>query len=229
MYYDKNRRYFENKKTAFFIGLGLLLAAFILFVMPATLDNYRIISILVIPTLIAGCVLFFGSMMRRSSEAEIDEDVEKELEGFEDAVHRRFDLYDKELPYISTAVMERYHYYDTPYIRRDRQGEYRTDHYMKNVIYFTSDGLCAASRTVHLTDEGTDDAFYDISYKDITDVKLEENSKTYNIGKKEVTIPFYEFNIYGFDGILFSCQTKRDYAVECAVEDIKTLAEKSRK
>ena len=229
MYYDKNRRYFENKKTAFFIGLGLLLAAFILFVMPATLDNYRIISILVIPTLIAGCVLFFGSMMRRSSEAEIDEDVEKELEGFEDAVHRRFDLYDKELPYISTAVMERYHYYDTPYIRRDRQGEYRTDHYMKNVIYFTSDGLCAASRTVHLTDEGTDDAFYDISYKDITDVKLEENSKTYNIGKKEVTIHFYEFNIYGSDGILFSCQTKRDYAVECAVEDIKTLAEKSRK
>lgn len=229
MYYDKNRRYFENKKTAFFIGLGLLLAAFILFVMPATLDNYRIISILVIPTLIAGCVLFFGSMMRRSSEAEIDEDVEKELEGFEDAVHRRFDLYDKELPYISTAVMERYHYYDTPYIRRDRQGEYRTDHYMKNVIYFTSDGLCAASRTVHLTDEGTDDAFYDISYKDITDVKLEENSKTYNIGKKEVTVSFYDFNIYGADGILFSCQTKRDYAVECAVEDIKTLAEKSRK
>ena len=79
MYYDKNRRYFENKRLTFYIGLCLLAAAFALFVMPATLDNYRIISILVVPTLAAGCVLFFGSILRRSSEAEIDEDVEKEL------------------------------------------------------------------------------------------------------------------------------------------------------
>lgn len=229
MYYDKNRRYFENKKVAFFIGLGLLLAAFVLFVMPATLDNYRIISIIVVPTLIAGCVLFFGSIMRRSSEIEIDEDVEKELDGFEEKARMHFDLYDRELPYISTAVMERYHYYDTPYIRRDRQGEYRTDHYVKNVIYFTQEGLCAASRTVHLIDEGTEDVFYSIAYKDVTDVKLELKDKTYIIKKKEVTVPFYEFNIYGKDGLLFSCQTKRDYAVECAIDDIKMLAEKSRK
>ena len=229
MYYDKNRRYFENKKTAFFIGLGLLATAFILFVMPATLDNYRIISILVVPTLASGCVLFFGSILRRSSETEIDEDVEKELDGFEDKVRQHFDLYDRELPYISSAVMERYHYFDTPYVRRDRQGEYRTDHYMKNVIYFTSDGLCAASRTVHLADEGTDDVFYEIPYTDVTDVKLESKEKKYIIKKKEVTVPYYEFNIYGKDGILFSCQTKRDYAVECAADDIKMLAEKSRK
>lgn len=228
MYYDKNRRYFENKKAAFFIGLGLLVAAFILFVMPATLDNYRLISILVVPTLIAGCVLFFGSLLRRSSEAEIDEDVEKELDGFEDKVRQHFDLYDRELPYISKVVMERYHYYDTPYIRRDRQGEYRTDHYMKNVICFTADGLCAASRTVHLTDPETDDIFYDIPYNDVTDVRIEQSGKTYTIGKKEVTVPFYEFNIYGKDGILFSCQTKRDYAVECAATDIIKLAEKCR-
>ena len=229
MYYDKNRRYFENKKTVFFIGLGLLAAAFILFVMPATLDNYRIISIIVVPVLAAGCVMFFGSILRRSSEAEIDEDVEKELDGFEDKVRVHFDLYDKELPYISSAVMERYHYYDTVYVRRDRQGEYRTDHYMKNVIYFTQDGLCAASRTVHLVDEGTEDEFFELPYKDITDVKLELKEKTYLIKKKTVTVPFYEFNIYGRNGILFSCQTKRDYAVECAIDDIKMLTEKSGK
>lgn len=229
MYYDKNRRYFENKKGAFFIGLGLLAAAFILFVMPSTLDNYRIISILVVPTLIGGCVLFFGSMLRRSSEFEIDEDVDKELEGFEDKAYYHFDLYDRELHYINKAVMQGYHYFDTPYVRRDRQGVYRTDHYMKNVIYFTSEGLCAASRTVHLIDEETDDAFTGIPYTDITDVKLEKNERSYQIGKKTVIIPFYEFNIYGSDGILFSCQTRYDYAVECAVDDIKMLAEKSRK
>ena len=80
MYYNKNRRYFENKKVAFFIGLGLLAAAFILFVMPSTIDSSKIISIIVVPVLISGCILFFGSMLRRSSEAEIDEDVEKELD-----------------------------------------------------------------------------------------------------------------------------------------------------
>ena len=229
MYYDKNRRYFENKKVAFFIGLGLLSAALVLFVMPATLDNYRIISILVVPTLISGCILFFGSMLRRSSEAEIDEDVDRELEGFEEKAHMHFDLYDRELPYISTAVMQGYHYFDTPYIRRDRQGVYRTDHYMKNAVYFTAEGLCAASRTVHLIDEETDDVYVNVPYTDITDVKLEKKERSYQIGKKTVIIPFYEFNVYGSDCILFSCQTRHDYAVECAVTDIKKLAEKSRK
>lgn len=228
MYYDKNRRYFENKKIAFFTGLVLMAAAFILFIMPATLDNYRIVSILIIPVLTAGCVLFFGSILRRSSEAEIDEDVLKELDGFEDRIYRHFDLYGRELPYLSTVVMERYHYFDTPYIRRDKQGEYRTDHYMKNMIFFTEESLCIASRTVHLTDEGTDDVFYEIKYRNVSDVKLEQNSKKYKIGKKEVEIPFYEFNIYGKEQILFSCQTRRDYAVECAAEDIKKLAEKYR-
>ena len=97
------------------------------------------------------------------------------------------------------------------------------------MIYFTQDGLCAASRTVHLVDEGTEDEFFDLPYKDITDVKLELKEKKYIIKKKEVTVRFYEFNVYGKDGVLFSCQTKRDYAVECAIDDIKMLAEKSRK
>ena len=228
MYYKKNKRYFENKKTVYFIGLGLLATAFVLFVLPVNLNAYRAVSILLIPMTVAGCVMFFGSILRRSSEADIDEDVDKELEGFEEKARQHFDLYERELPYISSVVMQRYYYYDTPYIRRDRQGEYRTDRYMKNVIYFTKEGLCAASRTVHLIEEGTEDAFFEIPYTEIFDVKLEKKSKKYKIGRKDKDIKFFEFNIYGKDGVLFSCQTKHDYAVECAVDDIKKLAENSR-
>ena len=101
MYYDKNRRYFEKRTPFFYIGLGFMAAAFILFfVWPVDMDNYRIITITVVPVLIAGCVMFFGSLLRRSSESEIDEEVLKMLQGFEEKARFELDVYEKELPYI---------------------------------------------------------------------------------------------------------------------------------
>ena len=229
MYYDKNKRYFENKKVVYFIGLGLIAAALILFfVWPVDQDNYRIISFTVVPVLAAGCVMFFGSMLRRSSEADIDEDVMRELDGFSEKAYFDLDLYDRELPYISSVSMEGYQYFDTPYIRRDSQGIYRTDHYVKTLVYFTKEALCTASRTVHLTEEGCDDVYTAVPFADITDAKLEKKSKNYTIGKKEITVRFYEFNVYCRDELRFSAQTRYDYTVECAIEDIKKQAERAK-
>ncbi len=204
-------------------------AAFILFfVWPVDMDNYRIITITVVPVLIAGCVMFFGSLLRRSSESEIDEEVLKMLQGFEEKARFELDVYEKELPYVSSLVTEGYHYFDTPYIKRDGQGEYRTDHYVKTLVYFTKDELRASTRTAHLAEEGVDDELFFVPYKDITEAKLEKKSREYQKGKKTLVIPFYELNVYGRDGVLFGCQTKYNYAVECAVEDINKLAEKFR-
>ncbi len=229
MYYDKNRRYFENKRLTYFLGLGFIAAALILFfVWPVDQDNYRIITMSVVPVLIVGCVLFFGSMLRRSSEHEIDEDVDKMLDGFEQKAYFDLDMYDNELPYVSSVSMECYNYFDTPYVRRDGQGVYRTDHYVKTLIYFKKDTLCTASRTVHLVDEGCDDVYKMIPYSEITDAKLEKRERTYTVGKKEVTIVFYEFNVYCGEELRFSAQTRYDYTVECAIEDIKKQAKRSR-
>jgi len=229
MYYDKNRRYFENKKVIYFIGLGLIAAALVLFfIWPVDQDNYRIITFTVVPVLTAGCIMFFGSMLRRSSESEIDEDVMKELDGFDQKAYFDLDLYDRELPYISSVIMEGYHYFDTPYIRRDSQGIYRTDHYVRTLVYFTKEALCIASRTVHLAEEGRDDRYFVIPFEEITDAKLEEKSREYTVGKKQVTVKFYEFNVYCGDELRFSAQTRYDYTVECAIEDIKKQAKRAK-
>jgi hypothetical protein len=144
------------------------------------------------------------------------------------SVANSLDLYDRELPYINPIVTRAYRYYDTPYIRRDKEGVYRTDRYVKTGIYYTEDSLCTFSRTVHLTEEGVDDVSGRIFYRDIRRASIDPALRSYIIGRKKVTVRYYDLNIYGENGLIFSCQCKNDYTVECAVEDINKLAEKSR-
>ena len=229
MYYDKNIRYFENKKGVLYTGFALIVAAFVLFyIWPIDEDNIAYIPIVFIAVLAAGCVMFFGQLMKRSSERDIDENISRMLDGFEDKARFELDLYDRELPYINPIVTRAYRYYDTPYIRRDKEGVYRTDIYVKTGIYYTPDSLCTFSRAVHLTEEGVDDVSSTIMYRDIKRASIDPALRCYTVGRRKVTVRYYDLNIYGENGLIFSCQCKNDYTVECAVEDINKLAEKSR-
>ncbi|MBP5208915.1 MAG: hypothetical protein J6330_10720 [Clostridia bacterium] len=229
MYYDKNRRYFENKRAVMYIGFMLIIAAFVLFyIWPIDEDNVAYIPIVFLAVLTAGCVMFFGQLMRRSSEADINEDVENELRGFDEKAYFDLDLYGKELPYINPLLMQSYLYYDTPYVRRDKEGVYRTDRYVRCRLYFTEDAVCTASRTVHLTEEGVDDEYKVIKYSDIKRASIDAAQRIYTIHGRKITVKYYDLNIYGENGLLFSSQCRNDYTVECAVEDINKTAEKFR-
>ena len=228
MYYDKNIRYFENKKGVMYTGFLLIVAAFVLFyIWPIDEDNIAYIPIVFLAVLITGCIMFFG-LMKRSTDRDIDDNITHMLEGFEEKAYFEMDLYGKELPYINPIITRAYLYYDTPYIRRDKEGVYRTDRFVKTGIYFTRDCLYTCSRTVHLTEEGVDDEYGKIMYSDIKKAAIDPAQRIYNIGRKKVTVRYYDLNIYGDDGLLFCCQCKNDYTVECAVDDINNMAEKYR-
>ena len=230
MYYDKNRRYFENKKFVMYTGFVLIIAAFVLFyIWPVDEDNISYIPIVFLVVLGTGCFMFFRERMRRSSERDIDEDIERELAGFDEKAYFDLDLYGRELPYINPLLMQFYVYYDTPYIRRDKEGVYRTDRYERCRVYFTEDSVFTASRTVRLVEEGVDDEYKEIKYKDIVRASIDRAQRIYTIGKRKVTVNYYDLNIYGENGVLFSSQCRNDYTVECAVEDINKSAEKHRK
>lgn len=229
MYYDKNINYFLNKKGVLYTGFLLIAAAFVLFyVWPIDEDNIAYIPVVFLAVLVAGCVMFFGQIMKRSNEKDIDENIGTLLEGFDEKAYFEMDLYGKELPYINPIVTRAYKYYDTPYIRRDREGVYRTDRFVKTGIYFTKDSLYTCSRTVCLTEDDTKDEYGRIMYKDIKRAAIDPALRTYTIGGKKVTVRYYDLNIYGENGVIFCCQCKNDYTVECAVEDINKQAEKSR-
>ncbi|MBO4422056.1 MAG: hypothetical protein J5879_01350 [Clostridia bacterium] len=229
MYYDKNVRYFENKKFVLYTGFILMVSAIVLFyAWPIDMDNVLYLPFIFMVILVTGCVMFFGSLMKRSSERNINEDIEHELKDFEEKAYFDLDMYGKELPYINSIKAESYRYYETPYVRRDREGIYRTDVYVKTLIYFSEDTLRAASRSICLTHEDTHDDYTYINYKDIVRAAVDPAQRIYTVGRKRVVIRYYDLNIYGENGILFSCQCRNDYTVECAVEDINNLAKKSR-
>ncbi len=230
MDYRKNINYFENKKLLLYGGAGLLVLGLVLMFGPfGDRDNYMILYILSVLSLIAGGVAFTLAVTTRSTDKKIDEDLAEEYKYFDEEKLAKFDLYERQLTYIKSVEIEDYQYYDGSMIRRDRMSHYRTDLYGKTHIYFTENTLCVVNKNVSLIKDEKTDHDIEVPYKDIKKAFLTDKTVSYTLGKKAVTVTVPMLHIEYEAGGEDVYQVKSDLETDTAVEDINRLAEKAKK
>lgn len=230
MDYKKNISYFENKRLFLYGGAVLLALGLLLMFGPfGDRDSGPILYILSVLSLAAGGVAFTLSVTTRSTDKKIDDDIAAAFRYFDEEKLEKFDLYERQLPYIRSVELEDYEYYEGSMIRRDKAGHYRTDLYGKTHIYFTENTLCIVFTAVSLIKDEKTEKDIEVPYEEIKKAYLADKTVNYAYGKKTVTITVPMLHIECEDGEEHVYQVRSDLEVDTAVEDINRLAEKAKK
>lgn len=221
MDYKKNLRYFENKKAMLYVGAALIAVGVVSFLLwRFTVHYYFFYPCMLF--LITGGVLFTVSKTSRSSDKSIDEAIDDTFKQFEEQTLTRFDLYDRQLPYVESALLEGYKYYDGSYIVRDKSGGYRTDVYAKTHVYFTKTELCIGAYEISLIKDDQTDKSVSIPYESIKEAYLTDGETTYNMKNKSVTVNYQTLHIKTTDGE-FTSQAQSSQTLDTLVEDINRV------
>ena len=214
MDYKKNIKYFENKKILLYGSAGLLVLGLFLWFGPfRSMDNRFIMNIF--------SVISVGS---RSTDKKIDEQVTEAFKLFDEETDEKFDLYERQLNYITPAEFEGYKYFEGSMLRRDRSGRYRTDVYVKNRVCFTADTLVVASRQISLICDETSDNSREIPYADIKCASAPDGETDYG----KVKVAYQNFTLQLNNGDVLVYQAKPSQAVDQLVSDVNHQIERHR-
>lgn len=227
MNFEKNKRYFANKKLPMLIGGGLLAVGIVFLLMRGSWDFDP--SLVGIPLALIGAVVFFADRMRTARDSQLDEAIAKKRRYTEEKEYEKYDLYERQLSYINHVLTEQYIYTEDSLIKRDGNGKYRSDRYSIVNLYFVESELIYVRQEFSFVEEYEliDDAA--VPYASIGDVSVEEVNSPYKYGKKDINIRHYRFTVKDTEGnIILSCPTTFDAAMDECVKDIMKLAEKAR-
>ena len=225
MEYKKNLKYFENKKLMLYGSAALLVLGLFLWFGPFwSRDNHYVMYIISVISIIAGGVIFAVTVSSRSSDKKIDEQVTEAFKLFDEETDEKFDLYERQLNYITPAEFEGYKYFEGSMLRRDRSGRYRTDVYVKNRVCFTADTLVIASRQISLICDETVDNSREIPYADIKSASAPDGVTAYG----KVKIAYQNFTLQLNNGDVLVYQAKPSQAVDQLVSDVNHQIERHR-
>lgn len=227
MDYKKNVKYFENKKIMLYGSAALLAVGVILWFGPFwSRDNYFVMYIFSVLSIIVGGIIFAVTLGSRSTDKKIDEQINEAFKHFEEETLQKYDLYERQLPYVESALIEGYKYYDGSFLHRDKDGKYRTDIYFKTHVYFTEEGLCLGSKEVSLIKDEQNDKSEQIPYVTIKSAYLSEDETVYVKGNKTVPVKYQTLHIAKTDDSEFISQVKSSQAVDTLVSDINHIRER---
>ena len=223
MDYNKNKNYFENKKLMLYGSGALLVLGLVLWFGPFWgPDNHYVMYILSVLSIVLGGVIFAITLGKRSNDKKIDEQIEEAFRHFDEETDERFDLYERQLNYVTPALFEGYKYSENSMLRRDRSGVYRTDTYVKNRVCFTEGSVVFASREISLIKDETIDKSEEVPYRDIDRATLEDAET--DCGK--VKIKYENVRVKLKDGRELVFQAQASQSIDQMVEDINHLVEK---
>lgn len=228
MDYKKNLKYYQNKKIMLIGSAALLAVGVLLWILPRSADNRFVMYILSVLSILVGGVALIITVTARSNDKRIDEDVEDAFKLFEEETLERFDLYERQLPYVESAVLEGYKYFESSYLRRDKSGRYRTEIYAKTHVYFVNDELCIGAWEISLIEDKKTDKSVSVKYSDIEKAYLTDDFTAYKKGKKSINVKYQTFHIKKKDGDELTFQAYSSEALDRLREDINHIIEKFR-
>ena len=228
MDYQKNLRYYQNKKIMLYGSAALLAAGVLLWVFPRSAENRFIMYRLSILFILVGGAALIITVTSRASDKMIDEAVAESLKLFEEETLQRFDLYERQLPFVESAVLEGYKYFDNSYLRRDKQGKYRTEIYAKTHVYFTSEELCIGAWEISLIEDKKTDKSAAVKYADTEKAYLTDDSMIYKKGNKNTEVKYQTLHIKKKDGEELTFQAYSSEALDRLRDDINHVCERFR-
>lgn len=227
MDYKKNLRYFQNKKLMLYGSAALLAVGALLWVLPRNADNRFVMYILSVILILVGGAALIITVTSRSGDKKIDEDVQDAFKLFEEETLERYDLYERQLPYVESAVLEGYKYFEGSYLRRDKQGKYRTEIYAKTHVYFVPENLCIGAYEISLIEDKKEDRSAAVPYSDIEKSYLTDDRITYKKGKKNIEVKFQTLHIKKKDGQELTYQAYSSEALDRLCEDINHIVKRT--
>ena len=228
MDYKKNLKYYQNKKLLLFGSAALFAVGVLLWILPRSADNRFVMYILSVLCIIVGGVVLIFTVSSRANDKKIDEDVTDALKLFEDETLQRFDLYERQLPYVESAVLEGYKYFEGSYLRRDKQGKYRTEIYAKTHVYFVPEELCIGAYEISLIEDKKTDKSEAVKYADIEKAYLTDDCTEYKKGKKSINVKYQTLHIKKKDGEELTFQAYSSETLDRLCEDINHIIERFR-
>ena len=226
MDHKKNLRYFENKKILKIMLYGsvcMITLGIICFLATHWSEYYQLLYPASFIFLIAGGILLAVSKTSCSNDKIIDEAINESFKLFEEQMLKRFDLYERQLPYVESALLEGYKFYKGSYLIRDGAGKYRTDVYTKTHVYFTKTELCIGALEISLIKDEQIDKSVSFSYKSIKMAYAEDDVIEYQLNNKSQQIHCQTFHIVTTTGE-FVCQTYISQFLDNLIADINRLA-----
>ena len=188
-------------------------------------EYYLILYPASIILLIVGGIMFAVSKTSQSNDKVIDDAINESFKLFEEQMFKRFDLYERQLPYVESLLLEGYKYYEGSYLLHDKAGKYRTDVYTKTHVYFTKTELCIGSYEISLIKDEQIDKSVSFPYESIKKAYAEDNVIEYKLKNKSVTIRYQTFYIETANGE-FITQANISSALDDLIENINRTAAK---
>lgn len=231
MDYKKNLRYFENKNTKkilLYVSTVMIALSIIFFWATRWSEYYQLLYPASLIFLTAGGILFVVSKTTCSNDKVIDEAINESFKLFEEKTLKRFDLYERQLPYVESALLEGYRYYEGSYLIRDRSGKYRTDIYTKTHVYFTKTELCIGAFEISLIKDEQIDKSVLYPYESVIRAYAEDNVIEYQLKNKSQQIHYQTLHIETTTGE-FVCQVYISQYLDNLIDDINRMAKKHAK
>lgn len=208
-------RYYDQSDWMRPVGLGCMIAAVALFYFGFSSISYYLASLL----MPLGIFLFFYASVRHITDADVEKERDKLLEGFDSSV-TEMENYDRIVLRQPADLLTDGWLHDSPatYFRRNKNGAVISDRFVRSHLFFTKEALLVCSREVSITEmdaetgAGVTDRNQRIPFPDIKSARLDETPVTVTLtkGNKPATVRTCTLVIEGEDGELLRLPVHND-------------------
>ena len=227
MNYKHNTNYFKRSGSMGTIGLGLLVVGLLCLWVGWSMSYFAFLfSLLALPT---GAVMFFIGSSGRSSDEDIDACVGKMGERLEVDLgeDKKYAKRVRKIP--APAYVEGYEYAEGLMYAKAKNSSVRSSEYTKAIIYFLTDGLYVAHRTVSLVEENVRNSAFEISFAELENVEIIRDHRYFSFNKNSYRVNYVRLNITYGGGKLLSMPIHDDVESDKLVELIKESAAEYKK
>lgn len=176
-----NLNYFTKKDTLKYIGLTILFLGLYSLAFGWGIVSY-ILAILGSPT---GIILFIVSTTRKSSEVDIENDLELKLKYFDIELENERKYFLKLIKNQKDIVIDGYIYKDGMPLKTLRSGVIRSNEFVRSKIRIMTDRLYILTRRVDLIESEANDTVYEIEYDNIKNLEISREKKVISFNGKE--------------------------------------------
>ena len=223
--YRQNANYFLRSETMKFVGIGLFALAIVLFFFGWGYLSYVAMSI----SFCAGLTLLLLSTFSRSSEADIDVYIEKNMRGVEAKPQNEKVFSRRQLKQIPVFASEGYEFSEGLMLKKGKDSSVRSSKYTKTVIYPLDTALLVCYRTVSLISDEVNDKSLEIPYSDITSFRTNHEEMRLSFGKGSFDIKKNTLVIESKISSPISLPVQESTKIDELVEKINALIASARK
>lgn len=220
MNFKHNINYFKSSDIIKWIGICLCLFTVALYFFGWGFISY----ILMCLSLPIGAVLFIIGSSRRSSDADIDEDIERLCRGVEIDLVEDKDFAKKLNKSFSPMTFEGYEYDDGLMFTKSKNSSVRSSKYTKAIVYVLSDSLYIVKRSFSLISDGVENTTFEFPFADIDAIKIYSEKKTVTFEKKAFDVKLVRFTVICDNKIMISLPSPDDINTDRIIEKMNATA-----